>query len=465
MLPVKYLSLQKSELEYEVQLRGATAGSSVEELRRQIVKLAAEHPAEHILESPLDIRQDLRGCVEVLTKIQLNLDISEPSVPTIMRTQNMLNHLHNRLARITCGDDRKEYKDILEGHKVASQKLAALQAKRPTQITTTSSNLGAGPSSETSTAAPGVQNLISVTCDRTVADLSKLKFNGKTCVRSFIQRVDEFIVARNIASTKVLAFATEIFQDNALHWFRSVRDNISSWPELAAKLKEDFDQSNYDYRLTTEIRSRTQGEHENITVYLSIMSGMFSRLSTPPSEAEQLETLLHNIRPCYASTLAASSTEIRTIDSLRSLCRNYETYHSRHSQFQEPPRVTSDTVAPEFAYSRESNKSTNKFNNNTYNKQNYTYNNNYNKGQYSKNTTNYSQNQNQNKSQQQNYIHSVSNAAQNNKQQPYCPRCRSNNHHIRQCTASRDVFCFKCGKKDVKTPDCPVCNKKADTKN
>ncbi|XP_063373837.1 putative uncharacterized protein DDB_G0282133 [Cydia amplana] len=367
MLPVKYLSLQKSELEYEVQIRGATAGYSVEEMRRQIVKLAAEHPAEHILESPLDVQQDLRGCVEV-------------------------------------------------------------------------------------------------TCDRTVADLSKLKFNGKTCVRSFIQRVDEFIVARNIASTKVLAFATEIFQDNALHWFRSVRDNISSRPELAAKLKEDFDQSNYDYRLTTEIRSRTQGEHENITVYLSIMSGMFSRLSTPPSEPEQLEILLHNIRPCYASTLAASSTEIRTIDSLRSLCRNYETYHSRHSLFQEPPRVTSDTVAPEFAYSRESNKSTNKFNNNTYNKQNFSYNSNYNKGQYSKNT-NYNQNQNQNKSQQQNYIHSVSNTAHNNKQQPYCPRCRSNNHHIRQCTASRDVFCFKCGKKDVKTPDCPVCNKKANTKN
>lgn len=463
MLPVKYLSLQKSELEYEVQIRGATAGSSVEELRKQIVKLAAEHPAEHILESPLDVRQDLRGCVEVLTKIQLNLDISEPNVPTIMRTQNMLNHLHNRLARITCSDDKTEYGDILGGYKAASQKLAALQAKKPTQTATSSFILGAGSSSETSTLVPEVQNLISVTCDRTVADLSKLKFNGRTCVRSFIQRVDEFIVARNIASTKVLAFATEIFQDNALHWFRSVRDKISSWPELAAKLKEDFDQSNYDYRLMTEIRSRTQGEHENITVYFSIMSGMFSRLSTPPSEAEQLEILLHNIRPCYASTLAASSTEIRTIDSLRSLCRNYETYHSRLSQFQEPPKVTSDTVAPEFAYSRESNKGTNKVQiNSTYNKQNYGFNNNYNKGQYSKNA-NY--NQNQNKPPQQNYIHSVSNITQNSKQQPYCPRCRNNTHHIRQCQASRDVFCFKCGMKDVKTPDCPVCHKNKNTKN
>lgn len=277
-------------------------------------------------------------------------------------------------------------------------------------------------------------------------------------MRSFIQRVDEFIVARNITSAKVLAFATEIFQDDALHWFRSVRDKVSSWPELATKLKEDFDQSDYDYRLISEIRSRTQGERENITIYLSIMSGMFSRLTRSLSEAEQLEILLHNIRPCYASTLAASAAAITTIDTLRSICRNYETFHSRLSQFQEPPKANSDTVAPEFAYCKEPNKSGYKPFNNTFNKSNFTHNSHFNKAHYSKNQ-NYQQNNN--KTQHQNYIHTV----QATKQQPYCPRCRSNSHHIRQCQASRDVFCFKCGLKDTKTPDCPVCNKGKVSKN
>jgi hypothetical protein len=459
MLPVKYLSLQKTELEYEVRIRGATAATSVEELRKQIVKLATEYPSEHILESPLDVRQDLKGCLEVLTKVQMNLDVSDPNVPTVMRTQNMLNHLHNRLARITCSDDhKKEYREIVEGYKLFSQRLAALLAKKPISSANAAST-SAGPSAEAATMVPDVQNLISVTCDRSVADLNKLKFNGKTCVRSFIQRVDEFMVARNIVSTKILAFATEIFQDDALHWFRSVKDKVSSWPELAAKLKEDFDQSDYDYRLISEIRSRTQGERENITIYLSIMSGMFSRLSRSLSEEEQLEILLHNIRPCYASTLAASAATISTIDTLRSLCRNYETFHSRLTQFQEPPKATSDSVAPEFAYAKEPNKNTHKYNNNSYNKQNFTYNNNYNKAHYSKNP-HFSQ-QNQNKSLHQNYIHTV----QADKQQPYCPRCRSNSHHIRQCQANKDVFCFKCGLKDVKTPDCPVCNKSKNLKN
>lgn len=460
MLPVKYLSLQKSELEYEVRIRGATAAPSVEELRKQIVKLSSEYPAEHILESPLDIGQDLKGCLEVLTKIQTNLDVSDPSEPSLMRTQNMLNHLHNRLARLTPGKDTKDdYDEIFKGYKLLSKRLASLQVSRPI----------AGPSnsgsSSSSTLAPEVQNIISVTCDRTTADLSKLKFNGKTCVRSFIQRVDEFIVARDIIPSKILAFATEIFQDDALHWYRSVKDKVSSWSELSSKLKEDFDQSDYDYRLKSEIRSRTQGERENITIYLSIMSGMFSRLSKPFTEPEQLEILLHNIRPCYASTLAASVTQIDTIDALRALCRNYEIVHSRLSQFHEPPGVNSETVAPEFAYLKDVNKDPNRFV--TTNKQNFSYKNNYNKTHFSKNhnfnqqNNNKNQQHNSNKNQHQNFIHSV----QTNKQQPYCPRCRSNSHHIRQCQASRDVFCFKCGLKDVKTPECPVCNKNNNLKN
>ncbi|XP_061720727.1 uncharacterized protein LOC133527644 [Cydia pomonella] len=455
MLSVKYLSLQKSELEYEVRIRGATPASSVEELRKQIVKLSKDFPSEHILESPLKPRQDLHGCLEVLTKIQSNLDIADTTAPILMRTQNMLNHLYNRIARIIRSDEiKKEYDEVVKEFDLLTKKFKTLQANKPF-----ASNSGACSTSsfESGLAVPELQNVISVTCDRTSADLAKLKFNGTTCVRSFIQRVDEFIKARNIPTSKIFNYSTEIFQDNALHWYRSVRDKVDSWSELAALLRKDFDQSDYDYRLDAEIRARTQGERESITIYLSIMDGMFSRLSNPPSEAEKLRILLHNIRPCYASTLA-SVASISDIESLRTLCRNYENVQARLSQFQEPPKVTSNTVAPEFAYAADSNKNTNKYSSH-FNRQTFTNTNNYNKHYSYKQQNN---NQNTSKPQQQNYIHSV----QTNKNLPYCPRCRNNTHHIRQCQASREIVCFKCGMKDVKTPDCPVCSKgKKEQKN
>lgn len=135
MLPVKYLSLQKSELKYEVRIRGATAASSVEELRKQIVKLAPDLPSEHILESPIDVRQDLKGCLEVLTKVQTNLDVPEPSIPTLIRTQNMLNHLHNRLARITVSDEHKNlFEDVQRGYLNFSKKLCNSSRKVSTRF-------------------------------------------------------------------------------------------------------------------------------------------------------------------------------------------------------------------------------------------------------------------------------------------------------------------------------------------
>ncbi|KAL0859987.1 hypothetical protein ABMA27_010302 [Loxostege sticticalis] len=208
------------------------------------------------------------------------------------------------------------------------------------------------PSSGTESATSALPVNISVTCDRGgSADLGKLKYDGKTCVRAFIQRATEFCEARNISDSKALSYATEIFTGDALHWFRNVKNRVSSWSELITLLQNDFTRSDYDYRLIDEIRSRTQGESENITVYLSIMSGLFSRLSKPKSEDEKLEVILHNIRPCYASTLA-SAGNIQTLDSLQTICRNYENIQARLANFHEPSGPTADTLAPEFAYYR-----------------------------------------------------------------------------------------------------------------
>lgn len=76
---------------------------------------------------------------------------------------------------------------------------------------------------------------------------------------------------------------------------------------------------------------------------------MFSRLGKAMNDEDKLEILLHNIRPCYASTLS-SVNEIKNIEQLKGLCQNYENIQSRLTQFHEPPKMSADTVAPEFVY-------------------------------------------------------------------------------------------------------------------
>lgn len=370
-----------------------------------------------------------------------------------------MNHLYHRLNRIACDVTlNKDYSGCVELYKHTLAKLNSVKDSALDPLAFSGSEFPAP------TASPALPVNITVCCEGNSANaFSKLKFDGKSCVRAFIQRIDEFCKAKNDSYGKILTNATEIFTGEAIHWFRSVRDSVSTWDELVILLKRDFDQSDYDYRLLSEIRSRTQGESENIVIYLSIMSGLFSRLSNKLSEADQLEIILHNIRPCYANILCSVS-ELKTIEELKSVCRNYESVQARLSQFKEPPRLTPHTLAPEFAYSGSSQHKqnlnyNNKFNSHSYGNNPSTQNNNYNNNKastYNNNRTNNTSN---------NYVHTIDSF---NRKTRYCPRCRTDAHNLRQCTASKDeIFCFVCGRKGVKTPDCPDClkNRKPVSKN
>lgn len=440
--PVKFLSLQKSELEYEVIIRGTSPASTVQELRKQITKLGPLFPSEDILESPIPIADDLKGISDVLTKLKGFLEIT-PDRNSLLRAENLLHHLYHRLNRITSDSKTQpiydtcvtEFKSLFNLYNSVKDngedKLIASTSKTEVQPNTAPLN-------------------INVSCEHGfVSDIIKIKYDGKTCVRSFIQRISEISKARDISNEKLLSLATEIFTGDALHWFRGIRDRISDWDELLSILKLDFDKADYDYRLLDEIRARTQGETENITVYLSIMSGLFSRLTKTLSDEDKLEIILHNIRPCYAATLS-SNPDIKDLNTLKSLCRSYENIQARLSSFHEPPKLTSETIAPDFAYSGSNQ-------NLKANHQSYSYTSKI----YNKNKTypNYKSNENQIKNNNINnskYVHSIHTSPKT----VYCPRCRNNTHNLRQCSADKSkLFCFVCGHEGVKTPECPNCIK------
>lgn len=434
--PIKFLSLQKPELEYEVAIRGETPGNTVADLRKQISKLCQQFPSEDIMSSYLDSSDDLDTVLDLLNKISLTLESKINDKNTLSRIESMLNHVYHRLNRIEADESiLKQHDKCTKMFRDCYTNLLQLKKNSTDPLSVDIS---------TSLANSQVPVNISVTCDKNKAsEISKLKFDGKSCVRSFIQRINEFSESREMSDSKLLSFATEIFTDEALHWFRSVKNQVASWEELIVLLKQDFDKPDYDYRLLSEIRSRTQGETENITIYLSILSGMFARLSRPLSEDDKLEIVLHNIRPYYASTLA-SATEIKDINQVRTLCRNFENVQSRLSHFREPSAVTPDTLAPEFAY--KGNRAKTQFN-------------------FKSNTLPLSNNQPfvnpksfTSKNVNEKYLHSIEkDDLASSSKLPYCPRCREHTHSLRACK-NMDIMCFKCGMKGVKKPDCPKCN-------
>lgn len=446
---VKFMSLQKVELEYEVAIRGETPASTVQELRKQIAKCGPLYPSEDILTSPFEPSVDIDGVFDALEKVEQTIS-SASDRSALLRTQNLLNHVYHRLHRIPCSDKiKQDYDECVTLYKTHAMKLSTLldNATDPLAIASSSS---ANPTTSTTPLN------VNLTCEGNNSNLfSKLKFDGKSCVRTFIQRANEFCQAKNIDSGKILKNATEIFTGNAIHWYRGIKESVHTWEELVVLLKKDFSEPDYDYKLKEEIKSRTQGEKENIVIYLSIMSGLFSRLNKEPSEEDKLEILLHNIRPFYANALSSASS-VKSIDELRTLCRNHEAIHSRFSQFKEPPKLTSDTLAPDFAYSsgKVNPNPTPKFSNNNF------------KFNRNNNENNKSFHNKQNSPNFSNYVHAV--ATNSQKRTQYCVRCRTDSHSTRLCTADRSkIFCFICGLKDFKSNNCPNCskNKQPDPKN
>lgn len=99
---IKFLHLQKAELQYEVTIRGEIPAGTVLELRRQVCKLTQIYPSHDIADSCLEFSEDVRGITESLKKVKSNLDnlASVPDEGLSNRTQSLINHLYHRIRRV-----------------------------------------------------------------------------------------------------------------------------------------------------------------------------------------------------------------------------------------------------------------------------------------------------------------------------------------------------------------------------
>lgn len=243
-----------------------------------------------------------------------------------------------------------------------------------------------------------------------------LKFDGTSCVRVFIERLEELRQARGISEQLALVAFSDLLEKSALCWFRSNKNSFKTYSDLLAGLREDFDIPDLDYKLTKEIRARTQAKTESIVAYLSIMQGMISRLTKPLSEEEQLDIIMHNIRPEYMREMAL--LDISSIKQLQIYGKKLELARARQDQFVEPK--PSDL------------------------KQDFNF--------YTKDKPSPSS---QKTSKPISAVEKLSTSVNNKK----CFRCNRTNHYTNECKVSKELVCYKCGEKGFKRTDCPKCPK------
>lgn len=232
----------------------------------------------------------------------------------------------------------------------------------------------------------------------------------------YLMRLEELCETRGISEERLFQGSAELFTGDALTWFRSVKAGLSDWYTLKNLLTEEFSSIDYDDRLLREIRERTQGAHESVSLYLAIMQNYFNLLTKPLVESEKIKIVRFNLKPNFVTALALE--EFVTFSDLKRRCKVLEYSFLRASEYKEPPKATNTTLAVDLAYK---GKSTPK-------------------------------------------VEAVDTSP------VFCVRCRISGHSLNQCE-SKEFVCFSCGNKGFTRVNCPNCKKldssssPTDTKN
>jgi hypothetical protein len=253
-----------------------------------------------------------------------------------------------------------------------------------------------------------------------------LKFSGDTAklgVNSFLERVDELKTARNMSDKQLFNSAVDLFEDQALIWYRSIKSKISDWADLVHALKLNFLPLDFDDELWSNIRSRKQGLDEKPNIFIAVMINYFNRLTQATDEPSKLKYIMKNLQPYYANHLALQT--VHDIDELIVLCRRLEETRMQNANFRKAP----DAIAPldpDLVYKPPTLKRT---------------------------------------------IHSVAQppkSSQRNDSREDRPRrsfapmicwnCRKTGHSFRFCKETRNKFCFICGTVDEEYATCTKCN-------
>lgn len=184
-----------------------------------------------------------------------------------------------------------------------------------------------------------------------------LYFDGSNMSLScFLERVEELRISHGYTKAQLLNFAPEIFRNEALNWYRSVKHSIENWDDLVLRMRKIFLPSDYDLQLWRQLERRTQHPDEKVIFYIATIQNYFNKFNNPPSEMERVRFIRRNLLPTFQTALAmrdiGSLRGITTVNDLIEACQIIEEANVSASHYQPPPTTMRNPLEPELLYRR-----------------------------------------------------------------------------------------------------------------
>lgn len=309
--------LNDQEVKYELTIRGyGVLDHDVNKkcLRRLLAADQLNKEKNYKLPKNIDLASEKTGILASLEEISELLDQNTDIKQNIDQASSKLCHVIGRLSRLSGNGDIAVFKAENLTKALALEDDVNVKRLNIIQLVETSSINPVSTLQDISTFSKG-----------TPVHLWNIKFNGNfgdTSLNSFLERIEELRVARNISKQELFNSAVDIFAGPALIWYRSVRSSAENWEALVSLLKRDFLPPDYDSELWQEIRNRKQGSKERVAIYVAVMKNLFSRLSVLPTESEQLSIIKKNLQLNFRAHLAL--LDITSLEHMAKLCSTLE---------------------------------------------------------------------------------------------------------------------------------------------
>lgn len=382
--------LIKEELEYEISLRGLKPEGSVSELikiLRGLLKLESE--GQSFKECyKFDVKTELDICSTKIGEIEIYL--KEPFSSSMQRKiRTKLSHLMGRLERIKLSDDETSSCElrsklltaglglisVYEGKLSANpgttksvpaevefeQSLLNEKAVSSTPTHNLFSNVsgnvsGAVQNANLATATNMLQNL-NISDPKIHLKSFGIKYSGRNdslSLNAFFERVNDMLETRGYSDEFMFRIASELFDGEALVYYRAGKNIAHDWKGLIALFREEFFRDG-DRKIFEQIKGRTQGETETMAIYVAYMQNLFNRLSFSVDEKIKLELIKDRIRPEYRLGFGLID-DIDSLEMLIKLGRKLEDNKRYVSNFI-PPSLNKNAIEVDLEYKRESTKS------------------------------------------------------------------------------------------------------------
>lgn len=460
MMSFNVYHLRKTEVKYELKLRGASTEGTANDLRRRLSQsLARNLKIQESVVAELDVEEEFDVCEDKLNELTLLVTDYEGDKQDeeYKRLNTRLWHLQYRVDRIpveiaeaeaagSTSQDRKitlfnKTKALIDTFAVTAvpkleENIQTPPSLNPTNLVQTEvavaqsvppvvNHRNSMVPSVPSASVPNTQIINYPTTFQGQSHRGKsipvfkwgLKFDADNnySVGAFLDRVEELRRARGVSQQELFESAVDLFTGTALIWYRSTINRVNSWDQLCKELKLVFQSPDYDDRLRQEIRNRYQGPEESIDLFLAAMDGLYGRLSEVTSEKERLGQALKNLNPYLQEKLCMF--DINSLESLRTLGRKAELGRLRTSEHF--PSKTSRVLEPDLAWGNNRKKSM--------------------------------------------HVASV-NTLGTPRSATKCWNCSQSGHRFSQCPKPKTLFCYKCGTAGFRKSDCPRCNPKNEEK-